>query len=123
MKKQVIKSIYLLIGSISLVLGALGIFLPLLPTTPFLLLTAYCYSRSSEKFHLWLIHHEHLGQPIRDWESKGVIRMQYKLMATTMLLISAVFIFSRDTIPAIGKIGFSVCAGAVLLFIWTRPSY
>lgn len=122
MKKQVIKSLYLVVGSISLVLGILGIFLPLLPTTPFLLLTAFCYSRSSEKFHLWLIHHPHLGQPIRDWESKGVIRLKYKLMATAMLLISVVFIFSKDSIPGFGQIGFSVFACSILLFIWTRPS-
>ncbi|MFQ3621116.1 MAG: YbaN family protein [Spirochaetales bacterium] len=69
------KYLLLLIGTLSLSLGILGIFLPLLPTTPFLLLTAACYARSSERFYSWLMEHSIFGSYIRNYrEGKGIPR-------------------------------------------------
>jgi hypothetical protein len=63
------------IGWLSVVLGVIGIFLPLLPTTPFLLLAVGCFSRSSEHFHSWLLNHPKLGPTLRTWEEqKGIPR-------------------------------------------------
>ena len=60
-------------GTISVALGALGLFLPLLPTTPFLLLAAACYARSSKKLYDWLLGNRWFGQYIRDYrEGKGI---------------------------------------------------
>lgn len=59
------KFVYLIIGSITLALGFLGIFLPLLPTTPFLLITAFCYLRSSEKMYTWLTTHKYFGKYLK----------------------------------------------------------
>lgn len=61
------------IGWISLILGVIGIVLPLLPTTPFILLSAWCFSQSSKRFHLWLKQHKFFGPIIEDWQSdKGI---------------------------------------------------
>lgn len=63
----------LAVGWLSVALGVIGIFLPVLPTTPFLLLAAACFVRSSRRFYLWLVGHPHLGPWIRDYlEGKGI---------------------------------------------------
>lgn len=83
-------------------LGVLGIFLPLLPTTPFLLLSAFLYARSSEKFHSWLINHKYLGEFIRNYTEKKGIPLKTKIGAITLLwvaiLLSAIFIVELSVI-------------------------
>jgi uncharacterized membrane protein YbaN (DUF454 family) len=65
--------LYLTTGWVSLILGIIGIILPLLPTTPFILLSAWCFSQSSKRFHNWLTHHKYFGPMIEDWQSdKGI---------------------------------------------------
>lgn len=113
--------LYLVFGWIFLIFGVIGLMLPLLPTTPFLLLTAFCFSRGSERLHQWLITNKTFGPPLNDWNEKGIIRLKYKVLATTMLTTSAIFIFPSGGIPIWGKIGFTVTMSLVLLFIWTRP--
>lgn len=72
--------------------------------------------------HYWLINHKIFGPPINEWNSKGIIRLKYKLLATSMLALSAAFIYPRASIPEWAKIGFTISFAAVMLFIWTRPS-
>lgn len=73
------------LGWLSIVLGVLGIFLPLLPTTPFILLAAWCFARSSERFHDWLLDHRQLGPIIHAWQSgEGIPR---KVRNRTLLLL------------------------------------
>jgi uncharacterized membrane protein YbaN (DUF454 family) len=69
------KALLVTVGTLSVGLGVLGIFLPLLPTTVFLLLAAACYARSSDRFYLWLINHRWLGSYIRNhYEGRGMRR-------------------------------------------------
>ena len=69
-------------GFLAVGLGAVGIVLPLLPTTPFLLLAAFCFARSSERLHDWLINHPTFGPPILDWRDRGAIGRKAKILAT-----------------------------------------
>ena len=68
-RNRLLKSVLISIGTLSVFLGFLGIFIPLLPTTPFLLLAAACYIRSSDRFYQWLIDNKWLGRYIRDYPS------------------------------------------------------
>jgi uncharacterized protein len=87
-----IKRIFLLfVGSISLALGVLGIFLPLLPTTPLLLLAVACYLRSSEKLYNWLIGHKYLGPFINNWRQGKGIPTKIKVLSIVFLWISMMF--------------------------------
>lgn len=79
------KLIYGILGSVSLALGVLGIFLPVLPTTPFLLLTAFFYVRSSDKLYSWLIHHKHLGPYIINFREHKAIPLRVKIISVTLL--------------------------------------
>jgi len=64
------------IGIISLILGVIGLLLPVMPTVPFLILSSYCFIRSSERFYHWLIHHPILGKYIRDYiEERSITKM------------------------------------------------
>jgi hypothetical protein len=76
-----LRTLYFVGGGISLVLGLAGIFLPLLPTTPFLLLSSYCFIRSSPRAHRWLLAHPWFGPPIRDWEEHRAVSRRVKLLA------------------------------------------
>ncbi|MCG9696875.1 YbaN family protein [Shewanella sp. Isolate11] len=89
------RSILLLIGCISLLLGVIGIFLPLLPTVPFILLASFCFARSSERLHQWLMTHPWFAEALRDWESKRAIRKGLKrkaYLATTLSFTVSIII-------------------------------
>jgi len=114
--------IWLLSGLICLGLGGIGVVLPMLPTTPFLLLAAFCFARSSERLHHWLLTHRTFGPLIVDWQERGAIHLKAKRVAT--LSIVAVLILSLLIgWPTHILIIQGVALSLVLLFIWTRPNY
>ncbi len=86
--RTITKALLIIIGYISLALGILGIFLPLLPTTPFLLLAAACFLRSSDKLHRWLMTHKMLGPYIASWKKGEGIPMRAKVLSISFLWIS-----------------------------------
>jgi uncharacterized membrane protein YbaN (DUF454 family) len=116
------KIVLLTFGHFFLVLGIIGAFLPVLPTTPFLLLAAYFYSKSSDSIHKWLMNHKFLGPPLRDWHNSGVIGMKAKWIATIMLGLVIVLRIPTLSIPLAIKILASSVLVGVLVFIWSRPS-
>ncbi|PHV69685.1 DUF454 domain-containing protein [Sporanaerobium hydrogeniformans] len=84
------KYLFIFLGSLSLGMGILGIFLPILPTTPFILLSCYLYSRSSEKFHSWLIHTQiyerHAKDFVENRQLTWIKKISILAFASTMLL-------------------------------------
>jgi uncharacterized membrane protein YbaN (DUF454 family) len=116
------KIFYLILGHLCLILGIIGAFLPILPTTPFLLLAAFLYSKSSTRLHNWILSHKYLGPPLKDWQERGVIGVKAKILASTMIVLVLVF-----RIPVLNiALGIKWFAGAiltgVLIFILSRPS-
>lgn len=99
--------------------GALGVFLPLLPTVPFMLLAAFCFARSSPQLHHWLINHPVFGPPITDWQERGAISRRGKIAATVS--IAAVFALSLAVGVRLQLLTIqALVLGAVLTFIWSR---
>ena len=114
--------IYFLLGCFFTFVGFVGIFVPLLPTTPFLLLAAFCFQTGSPKLHGWLIRHPRWGAGIQDWQKHGVIRKKAKVMATLLMTLSLSYpIFFKTFSYWLKGIAIAVCA-LVLIFIWSRPS-
>lgn len=116
------RTIFLLFGHLTFVLGVIGAFVPVLPTTPFLLLAALFYSKSSPRIHQWLVGHKIIGKPIREWEESGVIRPWAKILATLMITFVIFFKFQKLNIHLSLKGLLSAILVAVLAFIWTRPN-
>lgn len=82
------KAILIFTGTVCVALGVLGMFLPLMPTTVFLLLAAYCYSHSSERFHTWLLNNRWLGSYIRNYKSGRGMSVRQKASTLTFLWAS-----------------------------------
>lgn len=76
-------------GAVSLALGVLGIFLPLLPTTPFVLLAAFCFSRGSDRVEAWLLSHPRFGPMVADWRARRAIPMRAKQLAWVMMALGS----------------------------------
>jgi len=114
--------IYIVIGGLAVLLGVIGIFLPLLPTTPFLLVAAWAFAKSSPRLEHWLVTHPRLGPPLRDWRERGAIPARAKVIAIAAMAASLAYVLLVPSIPAYGKIGAAVVLACCATFIVTRPS-
>ncbi len=105
-KSKVVRVLLLVAGTVSLVLGAIGLVLPILPTTPFLLLSAACYLRSSERMHKWLLGNRWFGEYIRSYQEGKGIPMKTKIVVVAVLwigiLYSSFFVLDEVLIAQIG---------------------
>ena len=84
-KRLLRKWILVTIGIVAVSVGMIGVFVPLLPTTPFLLLSAACFARSSERLYAWLIHHKWFGDYIRHYREHRAITRRVKIVALVLL--------------------------------------
>ena len=88
---SIARGIWVILGTLALGIGLVGVVIPVLPTTPFLLAAAYCYSRGSKRFHVWLTTNRIVGRYIRDYqEGKGI--SSHAKMITLILLWSTILI-------------------------------
>lgn len=83
--------LFILLGSLSLVLAVVGIFLPLLPTTPLLLLAATLYLRSSPRLYEWLLNHKYLGPYIRNFREYRAIPLRAKIVSVALIWITLLY--------------------------------
>ncbi len=93
------KGIYFIVGAISLALGIVGVFLPVLPTTPFILLSAWCFFRSSSRIYQWVISNERFGPTIENFQEGNGITVKTKIRAVVMMWLAitvSVYFFVRN---------------------------
>lgn len=107
-------------GHASLAVGCIGIFVPLLPTTPFVLLAAMFYSRGSDRFHRWIHEHPRWGPMIHSWREHRAISKRAKVAATIMVVASITYSVLR--LPSPWNLLALLIGAVVLTFILTRPS-
>jgi hypothetical protein len=93
--KPATRWILILVGHVCVLVGLIGAFVPLLPTTPFLLLAAACYLRSSERYYRWLAENRLFGPVIRDYERKRAVSVRTKVIALTLLWASLLYSIHR----------------------------
>lgn len=103
------KNLYLIAGFALVALATLGIFLPLLPTTPLLLLAAWCFAQSSEKCHRWLMEHRLFGPIIKNWHQNRCIPLKAKMLSVSMILLFGGYAIYRLDNLYIRIIGSTLC--------------
>jgi uncharacterized protein len=110
---------YLSAGIVSVALGAIGAFLPLLPTVPFLILAAFCFARSNPVWEQKLLNHPRYGATLRAWREKGVVSRHAKLAATGAFAVSAILGFAMLSVPwSLIPLGVGLVCGT---WLWLRP--
>jgi uncharacterized protein len=118
----VLRWAYILAGWLSLLVGLIGVWVPLLPTTPFVLLAAFCFSQGSERLHRWLRNSRLFGRVIQDWETYRGIRTPAKITAT--VLIAGLFVVTLLVVDVsiYVKAIHLLISVSVLVYLWTRPA-
>jgi uncharacterized membrane protein YbaN (DUF454 family) len=99
-------------------LGWLGVFLPLLPTTPFLLLASFFFLRSSPRLSNWLVRSKLFGPFLRDWQTHGGVRPRVKLLAYSMIVVVVASSLLTDRLPMMGKVALVLLASVGLVVVW-----
>lgn len=115
------KYLWLTFGWLFVLLGVIGVFLPLLPTTPFLLLAAICFSRGSQRLYTWLLDHAKLGPPIQEWHRHGAIATRIKTIAVIFMAASVGLSFLYQ-VPTYALLIQLLILSGVSIFILTRPA-
>jgi uncharacterized membrane protein YbaN (DUF454 family) len=115
--------LYILIGIISLFLGILGIFLPIIPTTPLVLLAAWCFYKSSPRFHNWLVEHPYFGPIVEEYSDGEGIRKESKIKAIILtwlaVLMTALFLL-ESLFMRVLLIGLALFGTFIILRLKTR---
>lgn len=83
-----VRPVWAAAGLLSLAIGIIGIFLPVLPTTPLVLLAAFCFGKGSPRLRNWIVSHRHFGPMITDWEATGAIPRRVKIWACSVMAVT-----------------------------------
>ena len=114
------RALWLGAGGLALLAGLVGIFLPLLPTTPFVLLAAFCFSRGSARWEAWMLNHPRFGPMVRDWREHRAVPLRAKQFATVMMTIGSVW--AAFTLPPRVAWLPALCCAAVATWLWRLPT-
>ena len=117
---MLVKTGYFVIGIICLILGVIGAFLPVMPTTVFILIAAWAFAKSSDRLHQALLNHPKTGPAIRAWRSNQCIPKPAKIAAFISILISWVIVWLTTDWVVSSVVGLILIM--VIIFILTRPS-
>ena len=111
------KLLFNIIGVLAVLLGILGLFLPLLPTTPFLLLASACFARGSDRLHGWLLNHRVFGVYLRNFEAGNGIPLRAKIVASVMMWSSLLVAIVRFEHLGL-RVALVLIGASVSLYLW-----
>ncbi|MBF0249767.1 MAG: YbaN family protein [Alphaproteobacteria bacterium] len=117
-----LRPLYLALGWAFVALGAAGSVLPVLPTTPFLILAAMCFARSSPRLHGWLYNHPAFGATLRDWDRHRVIPLHAKVLSIGAMAASLAYIALVSPAPGYVVAGTAAVMGYGAWFVLSKPS-
>lgn len=117
------RSALIILGCVCVALGVAGIVLPLLPTTPFLLVALWAFARSSPALDNWLRTHKTLGPYIEDWDRYKVVPVKAKVLAVTMMSASFMWLALGTNAPVYALIITGILLASVAAWLITRPSH
>jgi uncharacterized membrane protein YbaN (DUF454 family) len=117
------RPLLIILGFISLALGILGAFLPVLPTTPFAILSAYLFSKSSPRLHQWMLGLPILGPAVLEWQKHKVIRPRAKFVCTVLIILTIGSSIAFADISFELKIMLVIIGISVLTFVLSRRSH
>ncbi|MEJ6003577.1 YbaN family protein [Paucibacter soli] len=112
--------LWVLAGVASLALGIVGIFVPLLPTTPFVLLAAFCFARGSTRCEAWLLNHARFGPMVRNWRDHHAIPLRAKQLAWSMMTLGSLWAGYR--LPLAWCWLPAACCACVAFWMWRLPT-
>ena len=113
---------FLVLGMTFVGLGLLGSILPVLPTTPFMILALWCFARSSQRFHGWLYNHRVFGPPLHMWDQYRVIPTIAKATAVTAMAASMIYIVLFSSAPSYAVVAMGAFVAYAAWYILSKPS-
>ena len=120
MRRAAARLLWRALALLSLALGLVGAVLPVLPTVPFLLLSAWAAGKGWPALETWLLNHAHFGPHVRRWREHGAVPRRAKWLATVMMSFSAV-VLAASAAPLAVKIAVPAVMAAVAIWLWHRP--
>ena len=120
--KILLRPFLFILGWLLFAVGFVGAFVPVLPTTPLMLLALWCFARSSDRVHDWLYTHKLFGPPLQLWHEHRVIPLAAKVVAVCFMLISLFYLFVFLTTPVWVKVIMLTSMAIGCWFILTKPS-
>jgi uncharacterized membrane protein YbaN (DUF454 family) len=120
LRRRGVRWLWLLLAYAALALGVVGIFVPGLPTTPFVLLAAFAAARGSERLHAWMLAHRMYGPMIRDWQAHGAVGRRAKYWALGSMAACALIFFLTAPRVWMAALGSAIMA-VVGAWLWLRP--
>ena len=119
---RVVRAILLTAGTLCVALGVIGLILPGLPTTPFLLLAAACYARASERFYLWLLRNPALGPTIREWRRHRSIPYRTKIVTIALMTTTIGVSIALLARYPLAQVALALIGGVVGVWLYRIPS-
>lgn len=120
---MIMRPLFFALGWLFFAVGFVGVFVPVLPTTPLMILALWCFSRSSDRFHNWLYTHKLFGPPLQQWEEYGVIPRVAKYVAVLFMSASLVYLYGFLITPVWVKAVMSATIAFGFWFILSKPSF